>query len=207
MNNDAERMYLCKQIRNDAKGYELPIIQDQTSNTREIMNKILINIEDIENAPDKTIQIDFEEFIEGIKSDEPIKASLEATSLGEFIEITGNVEGCVRLECDLCLEEFEYNLDFEIDELFAKNTFIVEDEEPGQEIELKSGEFVTDLKGSKDIDISDLLYQSVILDFPNKKVCGINCKGGDIFIRDETQPQEQIDPRMAIFKDLKVDGK
>lgn len=171
------------------------------------MNKIIINIEDIENAPEKTLSIDFEDFIEGIKSDEPIKASLEATSLGEFIEITGNVEGCVRLECDLCLEEFEYNLDFEINELFAKNTFIVEDEEPGQEIELKSGEFVTDLKGSKEIDISDLLYQSVILDFPNKKVCGINCKGGDIFIRDETQPQEQIDPRMAIFKDLKVDGK
>ena len=163
-----------------------------------------INIEDIENAPDKTIQIDFEEFIEGIKSDEPIKASLEATSLGEFIEITGNVEGCVILECDLCLKEFEYNLDFEINELFAKNTLIVEDEEPGQEIELKSGEFVTDLKGEKEIDIYDLLYQSVILDFPNKKVCGINCNGNK-FLNDENFKQSQTDPRLEVFKNLKIE--
>jgi len=165
-----------------------------------------INIEDIENAPDKTIQIDFEEFIEGIKSDEPIKASLEATSLGEFIEITGNVEGCVILECDLCLKEFEYNLDFEINELFAKNTLIVEDEEPGQEIELKSGEFVTDLKGEKEIDIYDLLYQSVILDFPNKKVCGINCNGNK-FLNDENFKQSQTDPRLEVFKNLKIEEK
>ena len=158
-------------------------------------NTYNILIDDIENAPEKTLQIDFEEFIEGIKSDEPIKASLEATSLGDFIEITGNVEGCVVLECDLCLKEFEYTLDFEINELFAKNTLIVENEEPGQEIELKSGEFVTDLKGSEKIDISDLLYQSVILDFPNKKVCGINCKGNK-FLNDENFEQNQTDPRL-----------
>lgn len=163
-----------------------------------------IKIEDIENAPNKTLQIDFEEYLSELKSREPIKACLTATSLGEFIEIKGKVQGTAILECDLCLEEFEHQLDFEIDELFAKSSM---QEEYSQETELKEGQFVTDLNGSDSIDIYDLLYQSVILDFPNKKVCGINCKGGDIFIRDDNSPQMEQDPRMSVFKSIEIKDK
>lgn len=159
-----------------------------------------IKIEDIENAPDKRLQINFEDFIEGVKSDVPVKANLEAVSLGDFIEIKGDVSGCAILECDLCLEEFKYELDFNIDELYAKNALL---DEYGQETELKEGQFVTDLKGSQGIDICDLLYQSVILDFPNKKVCGINCKG-DKFLSEDDFSQSEVDPRLAVFKNIEV---
>lgn len=168
-----------------------------------INKNFTIKIEDIENAPNKTLQIVFEEYLDDVKSNEPIKANLAVTSLGEFIKIAGNVKGTATLECDLCLNEFEYKINIYIDEVFAKNAM---QEEYSQETELKEGQFVTDLNGSDSIDIYDLLYQSVILDFPNKKVCGINCKGGDIFIRDEN-PQPITDERMAVFKNIKVNGK
>lgn len=163
----------------------------------------IIQVEDIENSKTKKLQIEFEDFIDGIKSDNPIKASLNATSLGEFIQIKGIVTGSATLECDLCLEKFDYKFDFEMDELFAKNALI---DEYGLETELKEGQFVTDLEGNDSIDIRDLLYQSVILNFPNKKVCGINCKGGDIFIRDENISQMEPDPRMAVFKSITVNS-
>lgn len=162
---------------------------------------IIVKIEDIENASDKRLGIDFEEFIDGIKSNSPISAKLEIVLLGEFVKIEGQVQGKAILECDLCLESFEYEFDFDIDELFARNAL---QEDYGQETEIKDGQFVTDLCGSKDIDISDLLYQSVILDFPNKKVCGINCKGGDIFIRDDESSEKEADPRLAVFKNIQV---
>jgi len=163
----------------------------------------IILIDDVENAPGKKLLIEFNDNIEGINSKTPIKASLDVISLGEFIEITGEAQCVVVLECDLCLEKYEYEVDIEINELFAKNAL---QEEYAQETELKDGQFVTDLRGSNSIDITDLLYQSVILDFPNKKVCGIKCKGGDIFIRDDNFGQE-ADPRMAVFKDIKVKNK
>lgn len=166
--------------------------------------KYIIKIEDIENAPQKTLQVDFEEHIEGIKSNEPIKSELTIKALGDFIEISGYIQGSAILECDLCLEEFEYELDFDLDELFAKDKLIGEGEEYGQETELKDGQFVTDLKGSQEIDIYDLLYQSVILDFPNKKVCGINCKG-NTFLSDENLPQSETDPRLAVFKNINIE--
>ncbi len=160
-------------------------------------NKILID--DIENATGKVLEIDFEDMIDDIPSSKPVKSHLTIKSLGDFIEVKGIVEADLMLECDLCLKEFEYKLKEEIDETFAKKTLL---DEYGQETEIKEGQFVTDLEGSDEIDICDLLYQSVILNIPNKKVCGINCNR-DVFQTDEEFVEE--DPRMEVFKNIKLD--
>lgn len=157
-----------------------------------------VSIEDIENAKDGILEYTFEDSIEGINSDGPVKADLTIKNLGEFVEVTGNVKGILNLECDLCLDEFKYDMDFRIDEIFAKNALL---EDYGQEIEIKEGQFVTDLNGADKIDIYDLLYQSVILNIPNKKVCGINCS------RDNFQKEEDLtDPRLEVFKNIRIKG-
>ncbi len=158
---------------------------------------LTVSIEDIENSKDKTLNCKFENEIEGINSKGPIKADLILKSLGDFIEVEGKVNGTVILECDLCLKEFEYDLAFDIDEMFAKYALM---DEYGQETELKEGQFITDLNGEDKIDIYDLLYQSVILNLPNKKVCGINCNG-DKFLKEENLS----DPRLDVFKNIQID--
>lgn len=158
-----------------------------------------ISVQELENTPTKTANINFEEKIDGINCAEPITADLEVTSLGDFVEIKGRVKGKVKLECDLCLKEFDYDLDFDIDEMFAKNSLM---ENYSQETEIKEGQFVEDLQGNDEIDIYDLLYQSVILNLPNKKVCGINCNG------DKFQKEENLtDPRMDVFKNIQIQPK
>lgn len=158
---------------------------------------LTISIDDIENSKDKTLNCKFENEIEGINSKGPITADLTLKSLGDFIEVEGKVSGTVILECDLCLKEFEYDLDFDIDEMYAKYALM---EDYGQETELKEGQFITDLNGEDKIDIYDLLYQSVILNIPNKKVCGINCNG-DKFLKEENLS----DPRLDVFKTIQID--
>lgn len=158
-----------------------------------------ISLEELENKPQKTINFHFDDKIEEIDSVDNIISDLKITSLGEFIEITGNVKGTLKLECDLCLKNYEYKFDFEINEMFAKNTLL---DDYGQETELKNGQFVTDLNGEDEIDIYDLLYQSVILNLPNKKVCGINCNG-DKFLKEENLS----DPRLDVFKNIQIQPK
>lgn len=158
-----------------------------------------ISIQDIEDNKDKTLHFSFNDEIEELKA--KINAELDFTSLGEFIEVKGNVTGSVKLECDMCLEEFDYKLEFPIEETYAKNSLY---EEYGQETEIKEGQFITDLNGANEIDVYDLLYQSVILQLPNKKVCGINCKGGN-FAKDDSGFIQ--DERMAVFKSIKIDKK
>jgi len=155
-----------------------------------------ISIEELENIASKTVNFHFEEKIGGLDCVTPIVSDLEIKSLGGFVRITGNVKGTVKLECDLCLSEFDYNLDFNIDETFAKNALLKDYKD---ETELKDGQFVTDLNGSDEIDIYDLLYQSVILNLPNKKVCGINCNGNK-FLKEE----DLSDPRMDVFKNIQI---
>lgn len=166
---------------------------------------MLIQIEDIKNAKNGVLEIEFNQPIEEVGSI-PVVAHLQLKDLGEFIEVKGHVLGKTTFECDVCLSEFDYDIDFEINEMFAKNSLY---EEYSAETELSASELITDLAGAKEIDIYDLLYQSVILDFPNKKVCGINCK-----VEDFTQNKEggtdnpvpsEIDPRLAIFKNIHIE--
>ena len=161
------------------------------------MHKILI--EDIEKEPNKNLFYEFEEFMEEFGSD--IKADLELKSLGQFIEVKGNIKGKIKLVCDRCLSEFDYDLDIDIDETYAKESL---QDEYSQEFELQRGQFITDLNGEKEIDIYDLLYQSVILALPNKKVCGINCNEG-MFVSDEDIHVH--DSRMDVFKNIKIERK
>ena len=163
------------------------------------INKNIVTIEDIENAPSGSLSFHFEEVIDDIPSDNPVKADLIIKSLGEFIKITGTFDAKLILVCDLCLKEYEYEMHENIDEMFAKSSLM---EEYGAETEIKSSQFVNDLNGDDKIDIYDLLYQSVILNIPNKKVCGINCNKG-VFQTDEEFVEE--DPRMEVFKNIKLD--
>ena len=156
-----------------------------------------IKISELENSKNKFLHLDIEDSLLEPKAD--IKASLDVTSLGEFINVKGNISGSVKLICDLCLKEYDYKLNFDIDEMFAKGS-VFDDEK--QEVEIKEGQFVTDLNGADEIDIYDLLYQSVILELPNKKVCGINCKE-DFFEKDDSFKVH--DERMDIFKTIKIE--
>ncbi len=162
------------------------------------MSKHLISIEQIEESDEKTLEYHFSDKIKEIDSDGPIEADLVIKSLGDFIEISGDISGILNLECDVCLNQFKYDLNFTIDEMFAKNAL---SDEYYQETELKEGQFITDLNGVQEIDIYDLLYQSVILNLPNKKVCGINCNGKE-FLKEE----DLTDPRLEVFKNIKLDG-
>ena len=122
-------------------------------------NKILI--EDIEREPNKTLHYEFDDEIKELEGCR-LRADLEIKSLGGFIEVKGEASGVVTLECDRCLNKFEYDLEFDIDETYAKHSLY---DEYSQEVELQSGQFITDLNGAKEIDLYDLLYQSVMRDY------------------------------------------
>jgi len=157
-----------------------------------------VSIEDIEN--EGILEFDFDDDIKELE-DCHVSAELDFRAIGEFIEVKGHAEGKVTLECDRCLKKYVYDLDFDIDETFAKKSLL---DEYGGELELSEGQFVTDLDGAKDIDVYDLLYQSVILALPNKKVCGINCNEG-LFVSEDDMKNH--DNRMDVFKNIKIKKK
>ena len=162
-----------------------------------MLNKYKVSIEDIEQ--DGIFEFDFDDDIKELENCH-ITAGLEFRSMGDFIEARGNVQGKITLECDRCLNKYTHNLDFDINETFAKSSLM---DEYGSELELTDGQFITDLNGAKEIDVYDLLYQSVILSLPNKKVCGINCNEGLFVSEDDIKTH---DTRMDVFKNIQIKG-
>lgn len=160
-----------------------------------------ISISEIENLDEKLLNIEFSEIIEEFNKTKPILANILVASLGnDYVNVSGTITAELQLTCDSCLKEFEKKLTIKVDETFAKNTLF---DEYKEEIELKEGSFIEDLNGEDEIDITDLIYQSVILNLPNKLVCDINCIGDEKI--EQYIKKETSDPRLDIFKSIKIE--
>ena len=159
-----------------------------------------IKITDIENLETKSQTIDFEEIYEEFHDTTPVKAKLNVEILGTLIKIKGEINALLKLTCDLCLKEFTKEFKIQVEEFFAKESL---NDSYGLEFELKENSFIEDLNGSDEIDITDFVYQSVILHIPNKCVCDINCKGNEKV--NQYLKTETIDPRLEIFKTIKIE--
>lgn len=159
-----------------------------------------ISINEIENSEYKVKEIEFSEIYEEFNKEIPINAKLKAELIGSLIKISGTINAKLILTCDLCLKEFEKDLNIKVEEFFTKYS-LSEDYE--NEFELKQDGFVEDLNGADEIDITDFVYQSVILNIPNKLVCDINCKGDENL--EKYIKSDFTDPRLEVFKNIKIE--
>lgn len=159
-----------------------------------------IKISDIENLENRSQTINFSEIYEEFNSNVPVNANLTIEIMGSIIKITGNVTALLNLTCDLCLKEFTKEFNIPIEEYFTKLSL---NDSYGEEFELKEDSFIEDLNGNDEINITDFVYQSVILHIPNKCVCDINCNGNEKV--NQYLKTETIDPRLEIFKTIKIE--
>ncbi len=162
-----------------------------------------ISIDDIKNAKDQSLKINLDNKIKDLSTEGNISAELVFKAYGKFINAKGKIVANVKLVCDRCLKDFTKKFEVDVDETYMLGQLIPsEDAHSGQEIELKDGDFVTELTNTDEIDIDDLIYQSVTLNIPNPCVCDINCVGDPEM--EKYMKKEISDPRLEVFKNLKI---
>ncbi|MFA6989971.1 MAG: YceD family protein [Candidatus Gastranaerophilaceae bacterium] len=158
---------------------------------------MIINIEELECQKEGKLNLEFNELIHTLDKQSPVIGDFEIISKGLVIEIKGKVHACVTLECDRCLKEFLHHVDLDIDEKFVKGKII---DDNVKELELKGENFVEELGDAQEIDLTDLIYQNIILSLPTKKLCNENCEGSEELKKYTIE--KPSDPRMQVFKDL-----
>lgn len=162
-----------------------------------------ISIDDIKNAKDQSLKINFDNEVKNLSTEGNVAAELIFKAYGKFINVKGKIVANVKLVCDRCLKDFTKNFEVDVDETYMLGHLVPsEDAHSGQEIELKDGDFVTELTDTDEIDIDDLIYQSVTLNIPNPCVCDINCVGDPEM--EKYMKKEISDPRLEVFKNLKI---
>lgn len=161
-----------------------------------------VNLYDLENLPDKRIEVYFNEEIDELKNNKPVLGQITVYTTYYGAKVSGHVQTEITLECDRCLDKFNSNIEVDIDEKYVKDSLAFQD---GKEFEIKEENFVEELNGSDEIDITDLIYQSIILNIPSKKLCDIKCPGSLEF--QKLKENKEIDPRLEIFKKLSDENK
>jgi len=154
---------------------------------------LIIEIEELKNSPDGKLNLEFNEYIPDIGNTEDVTGTIcaELTSYG--LKIQGNVSTNIDLTCDRCLEKFTRVVEIAIDEDYIFGTLVPQGV---KEYELRNN----DLDGDETIDITDLVYQAILLEQPSQILCLDDCKGNKD--TQEAMAQISIDPRLEQFKTL-----
>ncbi len=162
-----------------------------------------ISIDDIKNSKNQSLKVDFDNEVKGLETEGSVCAELVFSAYGSYINVKGKIVANVKLVCDRCLKDFVQKIDVDVDETYTLGRLKSSSEaHSGQEIELKDGDFVTELAGEQEIDVDDLIYQSVTLNIPNPCVCDINCVGDSEI--EKYIKKEVSDPRLDVFKAIKI---
>ncbi len=162
-----------------------------------------ISIDDIKNAKDHSLKVRFDNEVKELSTEGSISAEIVFKAFGKFINAKGTIVANVKLACDRCLKDFVEKIEVDVDETYMLGK--LENAcgaHSGQELELKEGDFVTELDSGGEIDVEDLIYQSVTLNLPNPCVCDINCIGDPAM--DKYLKKEVADPRLEVFKNMKI---
>lgn len=158
---------------------------------------LIVKLDDLQNIPDGSRIIDIDTKIENLETLNNVTGKVKVSLTAYGADVTGHVQADIKLECDRCLEEFTYHASVDIEEKFVNDSIVMLS---AREVELKSENFVEELNEDKEINISDLIYQAIILDMPTQKLCNDACEGSDAYKK--ILSEANIDPRLEIFKQL-----
>lgn len=124
----------------------------------------------------------------------PVKASLLVSNTGSTITVEGDVSGRLKLNCDRCLESFDYFFKAPVKESYAHTP-----NDSGAEFVLYSGDV---------IDITPEVINDIILSLPMKSICSEDCQGlctkcGCNLNKGRCDCEnEEIDPRLSVLQAL-----
>jgi uncharacterized protein len=113
---------------------------------------------------------DLELAANGFEFPEPIEVNLTAVKSGDEVIVQGRISTLVEMECARCLELFEM-------EITPKIQFVIQMLEINEQQYSDDDDFVILPKTSGEIDISDRVRESILLELPLKPLCSENCRG------------------------------
>ncbi len=118
--------------------------------------------------------------------------------------IQGTLQGYALFPCDRCLEPAKIEI---------KSSFDFFEEFEPQEIELLGERLLRYVDDHFELNVFQVLWEQFLLALPEKKLCQKNCKGlcpkcGQNLNQGECScEQDNGDPRLSIFRQLKINSK
>jgi uncharacterized protein len=135
---------------------------------------------------------------------QPLDVHTEYYRSGADLFFQGRIAGTIEGHCGRCLKIYSFPLEKEFDFVLAPDTTSPKNKE------LSAGELGLSFYRGDEVNLEPLIREQVLLALPTRPLCDENCRGlcpncgVDLNERDCRCHSSQSDPRMAIFRDMKV---
>ncbi len=134
----------------------------------------------------------------------PVEVEIDLMKSGTTLDVNVNVKTRIRMSCSRCLEPIDRDLDLTFELVFRKVS-----ENTTKDLNLTEDELkVIEYEGVQ-IDMTERIRESIILEVPIKLLCSDNCKGlcpicgENLNFGDCGCKREAVDPRWKALEDLK----
>ena len=144
--------------------------------------------------------------VDGIEVTKPVSVTGVVKRSATGLQVSGQLQGQVKLECDRCLKPVL----FPFDSKFALDYISDRDYKESNVAELTEKEMSVSTFDEEAIDVDDIVREQILLIVPARVLCAEDCKGIcpncgiDLNIESCGCATSEIDPRWESLKGLKL---
>ena len=143
-----------------------------------------IYIPQLLKAPQKTEDIQLQEFVAGLKTLTPIRGRMVVTHGGSYLEVAATAETIVTLICDRCLQQYNHRLGIDTSELI----WLAQTDEQNipleREVKWEDLSETLDPNGYFQPDV--WLYEQLSLAMPMRQLCSQDCQKPAVAVEQPT---------------------
>jgi uncharacterized protein len=157
-----------------------------------------IFIPHIPQAPERTVTIEFKEFLADFASLTPVQGWLKVIHKGNYLEVSAEVDTIITLSCPRCLQQFNYRLSIAPAEMIWLNDQVQPEEELFDQ-DLSMDELMETLSPNGHFDPTQWIYEQLSLEIPQRQLCQQDCEGIEV----DLDSTVVVDRRWAALDSLK----
>jgi uncharacterized protein len=160
-----------------------------------------IYIPQLTKAPERTEEIQVEEFLPGLETLTPVRGNIRVQHHGNYLQVSGQAEAIITCTCSRCLQNYNQRLLLDTKEIIWLDEAANETENLPLEREVVMEDLLETLSPEGYFHPSEWLYEQMCLAIPQRQLCDRKCPGiAPITVNDS---EKVVDSRWAGLEALK----
>jgi len=160
-----------------------------------------IYIPQLTKAPERTEEMEVNEFLPGLETLTPIRGLIRVQHHGNYLQVLGQAETIITCTCNRCLQNYNHRLTVEPKEIIWLDEAANEIDDLPLEREVAFDDLIETVSPEGYFYPDQWLYEQMCLELPQRQLCDANCQG--IQASAESKFNNSVDRRWSSLESLK----
>jgi uncharacterized protein len=160
-----------------------------------------IYIPQLTKAPERTEEMEVNEFLPGLETLTPIRGLIRVQHHGNYLQVLGQAETIITCTCNRCLQNYNHRLTVEPKEIIWLDEAANETDDLPLEREVAFDDLIETVSPEGYFYPAEWLYEQMCLELPQRQLCDANCQG--IQASAESKFNNSVDRRWSSLESLK----